>query len=133
MEDQSLRAAMLAADRDGRAAAADQAGALTGEAYSRNRWTRMSAIVVNVNRLVEIAARLDAFSQQPPGMSFLRRFDEQMDKLEARVDHEISRLTVERMDADLARKRAKVAELAACARSGELTARAEEAIDASRD
>jgi hypothetical protein len=80
---------------------------------SARRWERLSVLLAGVARGVEASARLDAHAAVEATIGRdhqgLVAFNEQLLALEARLDHELDVLTVERLALDLAAKIARVA------------------------
>jgi hypothetical protein len=77
------------------------------------RWARLSALVAWCEKLLESNARLDAHQTGTPGDRTRaersgRTIGLRLDALAAQIEQELDRLTVERLDADLTRKRARI-------------------------
>jgi len=68
---------------------------------SADRWATLSTLILALERCVEGAARLDAYASRP-AVAHLDTFDARLRRLDARLDHEIARLTVELLTAQLA-------------------------------
>lgn len=68
---------------------------------------RLSLLLLGVERLIEHAARLDAFAIQPPRTPYLVAFEARVDRLDLRIDQALDRLTVDRLTHDLAWKQAQ--------------------------
>jgi hypothetical protein len=76
------------------------------------RWLTISTLLMALERSVETNARLDAYSpsdEVPQTNQAAARFDRRLRIIETRIDHELDRLTVERLTLDLATKKARVA------------------------
>jgi len=80
---------------------------------SADRWRRLSVLLAMIERGVEASARLDAYGPRGgagrPSLigkhhHGLARFNDRLTVLEARIDHELDRLTAERLIGDLARR-----------------------------
>lgn len=83
---------------------------------STSRWRALSSLLAGLESSARVSARLDAYSPIPvlgrPATAReerLIRFDRRMDHLACIIDRELDRLTVEHLNADLARKKAKAA------------------------
>lgn len=68
-------------------------------------WLRLRHLLTMMERCAETCARLDAYRQ--PRRAEAAAIDLALDRLERRIDTEMTRLTVERLEADLAAKKAK--------------------------
>lgn len=68
-------------------------------------WRDLTELLGRFERCVEASSRLDAYR----GLDRLHQyaaFDDRLDRLRLSVDHEVSRVTVERLDAALVRRKA---------------------------
>jgi len=68
---------------------------------SADRWATLSTLILALERCVEGAARLDAYASRP-AVAHLDMFDARVRRLDARLEQEIGRLTVELLTAQLA-------------------------------
>lgn len=75
------------------------------------RWSTLSALLLEIERAIAGAARLDVTERlirdragQMRFKDFEARFEARLQQVERRVDGELDRLTAERLDSDLARK-----------------------------